>query len=139
MHTRFHTPVINIIIISAFSMLALAVSLETAVKFVSFGALIAFIFVNLCVIAQRYIRDKQRSLPQTIVYLIFPLTGAGFIGWLLSLLDKNALFVGLLWLLFGMAYHYCKKLTHKSATMEASRKIVSGSPLGMSKINNVES
>ncbi|MCR8631638.1 APC family permease [Paenibacillus sp. N5-1-1-5] len=114
LHSKFKTPVINITIVSLFSLLALVISLETAVKFVSFGALTAFIFVNLSVIVQRYIKDKQRSFKQTIVYLVFPLTGASFIGWLLSLLDKNALLIGLLWLLLGMAYHFYQKNSLKS-------------------------
>ena len=65
------------------------------VKFVS--ALTAFFFVNISVIAQKYIKDKQRSPKQTFLYLILPLIGAGFIGYLLSLLDKDALWMGGVW------------------------------------------
>ncbi|WP_426451346.1 hypothetical protein ACP26L_04335 [Paenibacillus sp. S-38] len=93
---------------SLVSLLALVISLETAVKFVSFGALTAFIFVNLSVIGQKYIREKLRSPLQTCQYLLFPLIGAGFIGWLLSLLDASALLMGGGWVAFGALYHYLR-------------------------------
>ncbi|WP_248925687.1 APC family permease [Paenibacillus hamazuiensis] len=108
LHPRLNTPVFNIVLVSAVSLLALVVNLDTAVKFVNFGALSAFVVVNLCVIAQLYIKEKRRSFKQTWLYLIFPLTGAGFIGWLLSLLDKDALLMGGVWLLIGIAYHVLK-------------------------------
>ncbi|WP_281888458.1 APC family permease [Paenibacillus sp. YYML68] len=108
LHPKFKTPVLNILIVSAVSLIALAIDLETAVKFVSFGALVAFIFVNLAVIAQCYIRDGKRSFKETWLYLIFPLTGAGFIGWLLSLLDSNSLMMGSIWLVLGILYYIAK-------------------------------
>jgi len=104
-HPKFNTPTNNIIIVSAASLLALVIDLELAVKFVSFGALSAFICVNLSVIAQCYIKDKQRSTIQTVKYLIFPLIGACFIGWLLSLMEHDALVMGLVWLVLGIVYH----------------------------------
>ena len=73
-------------------------------KFVNFGALTAFFFVNLSVISKRYIKDKQRSPVQTILYLIFPAIGMCVIGWLLSLLDLTALLMGAGWLIFGILY-----------------------------------
>lgn len=104
-HPKYKTPAFNIILVTLVSLLALVISLDMAVKFVNFGALTAFIFVNLSVIAQKFVREKRRSLKQTLLYLVFPLVGAGFIGWLLSLLDANALTVGLIWIGFGIAYH----------------------------------
>ncbi|AFH59854.1 APC family permease [Paenibacillus caseinilyticus] len=111
LHPRFQTPVANIILVSLVSLLALVISLETAVKFVSFGALTAFIFVNLSVIAQKYVREKLRSPLETCRYLLFPLIGAGFIGWLLSLLDASALLMGGAWVAFGAVYHYLRGLS----------------------------
>ncbi|MFE5324519.1 APC family permease [Paenibacillus sp. NPDC056579] len=119
-HPKFNTPTNNIIIVSVISLLALVIDLEMAVKFVSFGALSAFICVNLSVIAQCYWKDKQRSFTQTIKYLICPLIGACFISWLLSLLDKDALIMGLVWLLLGISYHlYRTKWSTAGRTGEA--------------------
>lgn len=118
LHPKYKTPVYNIIIVSVFSLLALVVSLETAVKFVNFGALTAFTFVNLSVIAHHYIKLKKRSAKQTLLYLIFPLTGAGFIGWLLSLLDASALLMGFGWVVLGALYYWFQSKQTASASKD---------------------
>lgn len=105
LHPKYKTPVNSIVVVCVISMLALVLSLETAIKFVSLGALTAFVFVNGAVIAQLYIKEKRRSFKQTIAYLVIPLCGACFAGWLLTLLDRNALMMGSCWLFFGIAYH----------------------------------
>lgn len=109
LHPKFGTPVINIVIVSAVSLLALVISLDNAVKFVNFGALTAFFFVNISVIAQKYKKERLRSAKQTLLYLVLPLLGAGFIGYLLSLLDKDALWMGATWLIVGIVYHAIQK------------------------------
>jgi putrescine importer len=126
LHPKFNTPVTNIVIVSVVSLLALVISLDNAVKFVNFGALTAFFCVNISVIAQKYIKDKQRSPKQTFLYLILPLIGAGFIGYLLSLLDKDALWMGGVWLLAGIVYHLIRKCSARTLTA-ASRPIITGS------------
>ncbi|MBW7456788.1 APC family permease [Paenibacillus sepulcri] len=115
LHPRFKTPTRNIIITSVISLLALTISLDAAVKFVSFGALTAFVFVNLSVIAKRYLKDNQRSLKQTLLYLVSPLLGAGFIIYLLFQLDRNALLAGSLWMLLGIVYHLYRTRTSQAA------------------------
>lgn len=109
LHPKFNTPVINIAIVSCVSLLALVISLDNAVKFVNFGALTAFFFVNISVIAQKYIKENQRSMKHTFLYLVLPLIGAGFIGYLLSLLDRDALWMGGVWLVIGIVYHLIRK------------------------------
>jgi amino acid transporter len=84
------------------------IDLNTAVTFVSFGALTAFTFVNVSVIAHFYIKLKKRSFTETILYLIFPLIGAAFIGWLLTLLNKDTLLIGVAWLTVGFLYLFVK-------------------------------
>jgi putrescine importer len=109
LHPKFKTPVANIIFVAVISLSAVAINLDTAVLFVSFGALTAFVFVNLCVIAQFYIREKRRSAKDTLLYLIFPLIGVAFIGWLLTLLDKYTLKVGITWIVIGFVYLFIRK------------------------------
>ncbi|WP_261302954.1 APC family permease [Paenibacillus andongensis] len=131
LHPKFNTPVTNIVIVSVVSLLALVISLDNAVKFVNFGALTAFFFVNISVIAQKYIKDKQRSPKMTFLYLIMPLIGAGFIGYLLSLLDKDALWMGGGWLLAGIVYHLIRKRSARMLTVASSPVIASsGRPSG---------
>lgn len=112
LHAKYKTPVNSIAVVCIVSLLALVLSLETAIKFVSLGALTAFVFVNGSVIVQLYVKEKKRSFKQTIVYLVIPLCGACFVGWLLTLLDRTALYMGLCWLLIGVAYQlYRSRLT----------------------------
>ncbi|WP_066056783.1 APC family permease [Robertmurraya korlensis] len=107
-HPKYKTPFANIVLVAIISLSAVFISLDTAVMFVSFGALTAFIFVNLSVIAHYYVKMKRRSLKGTCLYLIFPLAGASFIGWLLTLLDKHTLTAGVIWVATGFAYLFLK-------------------------------
>ncbi|OLS35157.1 APC family permease [Bacillus sp. MRMR6] len=107
-HPKYKTPVANIIFVAVISLSAIFINLDSAVLFVSFGALTAFIFVNLSVIAHFYIKQKKRSAKETFLYLIFPLVGACFIGWLLTLLDPNTLKIGIAWIVIGFVYLFIK-------------------------------
>ncbi|CAN7745110.1 APC family permease [Paenibacillus sp. LjRoot153] len=129
LHPKLGTPVINIVIVSVVSLLALVISLDNAVKFVNFGALTAFFFVNISVIAQKYMKERQRSPKQTILYLALPLLGAGFIGYLLSLLDKDALWMGLTWLLIGVVYHLIQKRTAQAKDAAVTIRAARSTPL----------
>ena len=108
LHPKYKTPVANILFIATISLSAVFINLDTAVMFVSFGALTAFIFVNLSVIAHYYIKMKKRSPKDTFLYLIFPLIGAVFISWLLTLLDKHTLTIGISWVVAGFIYLFIK-------------------------------
>ncbi|MGQ4668507.1 APC family permease [Metabacillus halosaccharovorans] len=103
-HPKFKTPVLNIVFVTMISFFSIAIDLDTAVTFVSFGALTAFTFVNISVIAHYYVRQKQRSIKDTFLYLLFPLVGACFIGWLLTLLERQTLFIGIGWIVVGFIY-----------------------------------
>jgi putrescine importer len=104
LHPKYKTPVANILFVAVISLSAVFIDLGTAVMFVSFGALTAFVFVNLSVIAHYHIRMQKRSPKDTLLYLIFPLGGAGFIAWLLTLLDKQTLTSGVIWVGVGFIY-----------------------------------
>lgn len=101
---KYRTPVFNILIIGAVAFSALFLDLMTAVSFINFGALFAFFFVNLAVVAHYYVRQKQRSLKATIQYLIIPLVGAALIGLFFINLDEHSLMLGGAWLLIGFLY-----------------------------------
>jgi len=111
-HPKYKTPVSNILFVSVISLSAVFINLDSAVLFVSFGALTAFTFVNLSVIFHYYIKQKRRSPKETFLYLVFPLIGAGFIGWLLTLLDKTTLMIGLIWVAVGFVYLIVKSKWH---------------------------
>ncbi|WP_157800938.1 APC family permease [Bacillus solitudinis] len=96
-HPKYKTPVLNIAFSSIISLLAIFITIDAALRFVNFGALTAFFFVNLCVITL-YFSNKQkqttRSLKSVTVNLLSPLVGAAFIAWLLFLLDFPTLIGG---------------------------------------------
>ncbi|MBO2945181.1 amino acid permease [Paenibacillus sp. F411] len=104
-HTKFRTPVFNIVLVSIISLSALFMSLDTAIKFVSFGALTAFLFVNLSVISHYILREKQRGARNLLLRFFCPLLGAGFILYLITLLDLDSLLLGFSWLLLGSLYY----------------------------------
>ncbi|MET3288410.1 APC family permease [Brevibacillus fluminis] len=101
---RFRTPVINIIVIGIFCLSALVLELEQAISFINFGALTAFTFVNLSVIAHFIIRKKMRGAKAMFRYLISPLIGASFVGYLWYNLDLHSITLGLVWAAIGILY-----------------------------------
>ncbi|MGM0884257.1 MAG: APC family permease [Bacillota bacterium] len=128
-HPKYRTPANNIVLVSIISLLSLTISLDMAVKFVSFGALTAFAFVNLSVIAECYIKRKMRSWKQTIQYLIFPLAGASFIIWLITLMDTNALMLGSIWLAAGLGYYLYR--TKVSSAFRTRGSLLEGTSAAM--------
>lgn len=103
-HPKFKTPSRNIILVGFISLLALVMSLEVATSFINFGALVAFLFVNISVIVHYFYREKHTSLSGTIKYLILPIIGASFIIWLISGLDYHSLILGGSWTTLGIIY-----------------------------------
>ncbi|OIK10442.1 Putrescine importer PuuP [Bacillus sp. MUM 116] len=103
-HPKFKTPLNNIVLVSIFALAALFTDLVTITSFINFGALIAFTFVNLSVIAHYFIKGKQRSLKGIVLYLIVPLIGAIVSIKLWSDLDSKSMTLGGIWTVVGIAY-----------------------------------
>lgn len=101
---RFNTPVVAILVVSAVSMLALAVDLQLISETVSFGALVAFSAVNLSVIKHYVIDRGERGGRGLVRYLVLPLIGLGLTVWLWTSLSSTALTIGLIWLALGLAW-----------------------------------
>lgn len=114
---RFKSPVYNILLISAISLVAIVFSnnLIAAVSLISFGALFGFTMVNIAVIFHFYLRGKKRSLNGTLQYLVLPLVGAGLCLYFLFHLASQAKMLGFVWLGIGVVYtavttHFFRKL-----------------------------
>lgn len=104
-HSRFKTPSTGIIVIGIISLLGIVLTLDQVIKFINFGALIAFASVNLSVIAHYFIRNRKRSsFNEYMRYLVMPLIGAGFTLWLWSHLELDALILGGIWMAIGLGY-----------------------------------
>lgn len=104
-HPKFRTPAFNVILVGIVSLLAITPSLELVSSFINFGALIAFTFVNLSVIAHFVFRQKRyKTVKDILSYLFMPLIGAGLTGILWSNLQKDALIGGIVWAVIGLIY-----------------------------------
>lgn len=104
LHERFRTPVFATLLVGAISLTALFISLGLAAAVVSFGALVAFSFVNLSVI-KHYVIDEGRRTPADLVkYAVAPGIGVLLTLWLWTSLTGTTFAVGLAWVGIGFAY-----------------------------------
>jgi putrescine importer len=101
LNKRFGTPVFAICIVSVVSLIAIWIDLGTLSNMISFGALIAFTFVNLSVFKHYYLDHKQRSGGQLFNNLVLPLVGVALTIWLWTSLAPITFVIGLSWLLAG--------------------------------------
>lgn len=104
-HPKWRTPSLNVLLVGAVALMAIRFDLVTATALVNFGALVAFTFVNLSVIAQFWIREKRnRTLRDRINYLVLPVLGALTVGALWINLEESSMVLGLIWAAVGIVY-----------------------------------
>ena len=104
LNPRTKTPIFNLVLVGAISLLAVNLSLDVATSFINFGAFLAFTAVNLCVIAY-FMRNHRNGIRLSIVGFIFlPLLGAGVDIYLLTQLSAVAITIGCCWLGLGIIY-----------------------------------
>ncbi|OCG67420.1 Putrescine importer PuuP [Gilliamella sp. Fer4-1] len=103
-HPRFRTPYLSIIFVACFSLLSLVLELSLVVSMISFGALVAFTFVNLCVIKSYLGGNAKKTVPMLLKYGLMPTIGVLLSLWLWTSLETTAMTVGLIWLAFGFCY-----------------------------------
>ncbi|MGH1550047.1 APC family permease [Leifsonia poae] len=102
---KTQTPTFNIILVGVISLLAATFSLELISAFINFGALIAFTFVNISVIAWFAIRQGRRHTAKDIVrFIVLPGIGMLLTGILWVNLHADALIGGIVWAVVGFAY-----------------------------------
>ncbi|GAA2896271.1 APC family permease [Microbacterium esteraromaticum] len=100
--TRFGTPTIPILLVSAVSLLSLVADLLTVSNMISFGALIAFSCVNLSVIKHHFFDRGERSGWDLVNNLILPGIGFALTVWLWTNLTGASFAIGLSWLAVGV-------------------------------------
>jgi len=104
-HPKRGTPVYNVIFVGLVSLTALFLDLVTAVSLLNFGALIAFTFVNLSVIAHYVVREQQyKTVSGFLKYFLSPLAGAITVGILWLNLESSSFMLGACWAVIGIAY-----------------------------------
>ncbi|MBA9041833.1 putrescine importer [Bacillus aryabhattai] len=104
-HPRWNTPFLNVLFVGAISLSAIFFNLLTATSLINFGALIAFTFVNVCVIVHYVIRKKQhKTIWGFINYLLLPGIGGGTVVVLWINLSTDSLILGIIWAGIGLVY-----------------------------------
>ncbi|MFL1731828.1 APC family permease [Moraxella oculi] len=102
---KFFTPINNILIAGLVALTAGFVNLDAVVNMISFGALVAFSFVNLSVIAKYAIRDKRTKTPKELFhYVIVPVLGFLTVVWMLHESEQQAFTLGLSWAAVGFVW-----------------------------------
>lgn len=102
---RTHTPTFNIVLVGAICLLAMSFSLELISAFINFGALIAFTFVNISVIAWFAIRKgRRRTFRDIVSFIVLPAIGMLLTGLLWVNLHADALIGGMIWTVIGFGY-----------------------------------
>ena len=102
-HERYRTPFNATVFVGVVTLaVALVFELDTITKFVNFGALTAFMALNLSVIAYFFIGRGQRSGRDLIFYLLFPLLGFLIIFYVWFNFDVGTFLFGVLWLAVGI-------------------------------------
>ncbi len=91
LHSKWQTPIFNIIFIGVLALSALFLDLVTATSLINFGAFTAFSFVNLSVIIY-FFKNKQKKSVSFFSYVVFPVIGLAFLIYL--------------WVKFGSLSHY---------------------------------
>ncbi len=104
-HPLWRTPAFNVLLVGIFALSAIWFDLDMALSLISFGALIAFTFVNLSVISQFYIREgRNKTLKDHVIYLLLPVLGALTVGAMWVSLDAHSFELGLIWAALGFVY-----------------------------------
>ncbi|MFJ3033480.1 APC family permease [Curtobacterium pusillum] len=102
---RTRTPVLNVIVVGAVTLLAMTFSLDTISSYINFGALIAFTFVNLTVIVHFAWREGRRHTARDrFTYIVLPGVAMLLTGVLWSQLHADALIAGGVWAAIGFVY-----------------------------------
>ncbi|TXL66693.1 APC family permease [Cerasibacillus terrae] len=104
-HPKFRTPIFTIILTGIVSLFAIWPNLELIASVINFGALIAFSFVNLSVIAYFVFQQKRyKTAREVFKYVIMPSLGTLSTGILWSQLQSDALIWGIIWVAIGLVY-----------------------------------
>jgi len=104
-HPTRRTPVFATIAVGLVSLLAITPSLELVASMINFGALVAFTFVNLAVIAHFAVRRREHRTPRHLATnVLLPVVATVLTGILWSFLHRDALITGLTWCAVGVVY-----------------------------------
>jgi amino acid transporter len=100
-HPRTRIPANNVVFVGVIALVgAFLITYDVGAELLNFGALIAFMGVNVAALTHYYIRGNDRSLGQ----LIPPILGFLICLFIWVHLSKLAMIVGSIWMIAGIAY-----------------------------------
>ncbi|MGA7909009.1 MAG: APC family permease, partial [Candidatus Sulfotelmatobacter sp.] len=100
-HPKTHIPANNVLFVGAIALVgAFLITYDNGAQLLNFGALIAFMGVNLASLTHYYIRGADRNVWQ----LVPPILGFIICFFIWISLSKLALIVGSIWMVTGVAY-----------------------------------
>src|SRR5579863_5916420 len=100
-HPKTRIPANNVLVVGAIALVgAFLITYDNGAELLNFGALIAFMGVNLAALTHYYIRGQDRTLGQ----LIPPVLGFIICFFIWIHLSKLAMVVGSIWMIAGIAY-----------------------------------
>jgi len=100
-HPRTHVPANNVLFVGVIALIgAFLISYDNGAQLLNFGALIAFMGVNLAALTHYYIRGEDRTVWQ----LLPPVLGFLICLFIWIHLSKLAMVVGSIWMVAGIAY-----------------------------------
>jgi len=103
-HPRYRTPFNATLFVGVVTLaVALIFEVDTITKFVNFGALTAFMTLNISVFVYFFIRRGRReNILDFLKYLLFPLLGFAIIAYVWSGFDRGTFIFGFSWLAVGI-------------------------------------
>jgi putrescine importer len=104
LHPRTRVPVYSVLILAAMAVAGATQDMETIITMINFGALFAFIFVNLSVIFHYFIRQGLKKGLNFVKYLLLPSLGFLTCLTLFINLSIKAKIAGAIWLIIGFIY-----------------------------------
>ncbi|QIK62482.1 APC family permease [Leucobacter viscericola] len=123
---KTHTPTLNIILVGVICLLAMSFNLDLIASFINYGALIAFTFVNISVIALFAVRrGRHKKLKDIFNYIVMPAIGMLLTGLLWVNLSLDALVGGIIWTVLGFGYlvYITKGFKRKVAGFDESQPV----------------
>ncbi|RIV19576.1 APC family permease [Alicyclobacillaceae bacterium I2511] len=113
-HSHTQTPINATLLVAVISVvLALVVPAEDLIRFINFGALTSFLFLNATVFVYFYLRKHQYR--HFIRYFVFPLLGFAIIGFVWTGFDRLTFIFGLSWLAIGIILGAVKSNFYKKS------------------------
>ncbi|CAI3930229.1 APC family permease [Commensalibacter papalotli (ex Botero et al. 2024)] len=110
-HPKYHSPYFCVLLVGFLSLAAIFCTLDTAVSFVNFGAMIAFSAVNICILVMfAYYKKQFKTVKGFTLNIILPVLGLTTVAYMWLNLQMDSFIFGLSWTFLGLLYLlYLKK------------------------------